>query len=140
MACTPSYALTLADALEEAGIHSAGLPLRSLILGAEPWTNEMRTEIEAKLNAHAVNIYGLSEIIGPGVSNEAVEAKDGLHIMEDHLLPEIIDPDTAEPLPDGQVGELVLTTLTKEAMPVWIAWKFKWRRILVRPSLSADLR
>jgi phenylacetate-CoA ligase len=118
MACTPSYALTLADALEEAGVHSADLPVRSFILGAEPWTDEMRTEIEAKLNAHAVNIYGLSEIIGPGVSNESVEAKNGLHIMEDHFLPEIINPDTDEPLPDGQVGELVLTTLTKKAMPV----------------------
>jgi phenylacetate-CoA ligase len=118
MACTPSYALTLADALEEAGVNPRDLPVRSLILGAEPWTEAMRLEIEAKLHAHAVNIYGLSEIIGPGVSNESVEAKDGLHIMEDHFLPEIINPDTGEPLPDGQVGELVFTTLTKEAMPV----------------------
>ena len=118
MACTPSYALTLADALAEAGVNTADLPVRSFILGAEPWTDEMRTEIETKLHADAVNIYGLSEIIGPGVSNEAVEAKNGLHIMEDHFLPEIINPDTGEPLPDRQVGELVFTTLTKEAMPV----------------------
>ena len=118
MACTPSYALALADALAEAGVNPADLPVRSFILGAEPWTDAMRSEIEAKLHAHAVNIYGLSEIIGPGVSNESVEAKDGLHIMEDHFLPEIINPDTGEPLPDGQVGELVFTTLTKEAMPV----------------------
>ncbi|MCB8945222.1 MAG: phenylacetate--CoA ligase [Ardenticatenaceae bacterium] len=118
MACTPSYALTLADALEEAGVNLTNLPVRSFILGAEPWTDEMRTEIEAKLHAHAVNIYGLSEIIGPGVSNESVKAKNGLHIMEDHFLPEIVDPNSGDPLPDGQVGELTFTTLTKEAMPV----------------------
>ena len=118
MACTPSYALALADVLVEAGLNPADLPVRSFILGAEPWTDEMRTEIEAKLHAHAVNIYGLSEIIGPGVANESVEAKNGLHIMEDHFLAEIINPDTGEALPDGQVGELVFTTLTKEAMPV----------------------
>ena len=85
MACTPSYALTLADAIINAGIDPKDLPVRSFILGAEPWTEEMRTEIEAKLNANAVNIYGLSEIIGPGVSNECVEAKDGMHIMEDQF-------------------------------------------------------
>ena len=118
MACTPSYALSLSDKLWEAGINPADLPVRCFILGAEPWTDEMRSEIEAKIHAHAVNIYGLSEIIGPGVSNESVEAKNGLHIMEDHFLPEILDPETGEPLPDGQVGELVFTTLTKEAMPV----------------------
>ncbi len=118
MACTPSYALTLADALENAGISAADLPVRAFILGAEPWSETMRTEIEAKLHAHAVNIYGLSEIIGPGVSNECVEAKDGLHIMEDHFLPEIVHPETGEVLPDGEVGELTFTTLTKEAMPL----------------------
>jgi len=118
MACTPSYALTLADALLESGTDPADLPARSFILGAEPWTDAMREEIEAKLHVDAVNIYGLSEIIGPGVSNECVEAKDGMHIMEDHFLAEIIDPESGEQLPDGQVGELVFTTLTKQAMPL----------------------
>ena len=118
MACTPSYALTLADSLQEAGVDPADLPVRSFILGAEPWTEGMRQEVEAKLHADAVNIYGLSEIIGPGVSNECVEAKDGMHIMEDHFLPEIINPDTGEAMVDGAVGELVFTTLTKQAMPL----------------------
>ncbi len=118
MACTPSYALTLADALVDAGVDPAQLPVRSFILGAEPWTEEMRQEVEAKLHVDAVNIYGLSEIIGPGVSNECVEAKDGMHIMEDHFLAEIIDPETGAPLPDGDVGELVFTTLTKQATPL----------------------
>ncbi len=118
MACTPSYALTLADALVNAGVDVEQLKVRSFILGAEPWSAEMRTEIEAVLHADAVNIYGLSEIIGPGVSNECVEAKDGLHIMEDHFLPEIIEPQTGKVLPAGSVGELVLTTLTKQALPL----------------------
>ncbi|MCP4363617.1 MAG: phenylacetate--CoA ligase [Chloroflexi bacterium] len=118
MACTPSYALTLADSLVEAGVNPADLPVRTFILGAEPWTDEMRTEIEARLCADAINIYGLSEIIGPGVSGECVEMKDGMHIMEDHFLPEIIDPDTGETVPDGTVGELLFTTLTKQAMPL----------------------
>ena len=118
MACTPSYALTLADALLDAGVDPQELPVRSFILGAEPWTEEMRREIEGKLHAHAVNIYGLSEIIGPGVSNECVEAKDGAHLMEDHFLAEIVDPKSGQPLAEGDVGELVITTLTKEAMPL----------------------
>jgi phenylacetate-CoA ligase len=118
MACTPSYALALADKLQEVSIDPADLPVRSFILGAEPWTEEMRQEIEVKLHADAVNIYGLTEIIGPGVSNECVEAKDGMHIMEDHFLPEIINPDTDEPVADGEVGELVFTTLTKQAIPL----------------------
>jgi phenylacetate-CoA ligase len=118
MACTPSYALTLADKLLAAGINPADLPVRVFILGAEPWTDEMRLEIEGKLQADAVNIYGLSEIIGPGVSNECVEAKSGMHLMEDHFLAEIIDPESGERLPDGRVGELVFTTLTKQAMPL----------------------
>jgi len=118
MACTPSYALSLADALIASGVDPADLPVRSFILGAEPWTEEMRAEVEAKLHAHAVNIYGLSEIIGPGVSNECVEAKDGMHLMEDHFLCEIIDPETGELVADGDVGELVITTLTKEAIPL----------------------
>jgi len=118
MACTPSYALTLADALLDEGINPADLPVRSFILGAEPWTDAMREEVEAKLSVDAVNIYGLSEIIGPGVSNECVEAKDGMHIMEDHFLAEIINPESGEQLADGEVGELVFTTLTKQAMPL----------------------
>ncbi len=118
MACTPSYALTLADALNGDGVDPADLPVRSFILGAEPWTEVMREEIEAKLHAHAVNIYGLSEILGPGVSNECIEAKDGMHLMEDHFLCEIIDPETGEPVAEGEVGELVITTLTKEAIPL----------------------
>ncbi len=118
MACTPSYALTLADRLLEAGVDPQDLKVRVFILGAEPWTEEMRQELEAKLHVDAVNIYGLSEIIGPGVSNECVEAKDGMHIMEDHFLPEVIDPQTGQPLPEGQVGELVFTTLTKQALPL----------------------
>jgi phenylacetate-CoA ligase len=118
MACTPSYALTLADALLAEGIDTADLPIRSFILGAEPWTPAMRTQLEAKLNAHAVNIYGLSEVIGPGVSNECIEAKDGSHIFEDHFIVEVVDPETGNPLAEGEVGELVFTTLTKEAMPI----------------------
>jgi phenylacetate-CoA ligase len=118
MACTPSYALALADELLQSGVDPRTLALRALILGAEPWTDEMRQEIERKLGAHAVNIYGLSEVIGPGVSNECVEGKSGMHIAEDHFLTEVINPETGEPVPDGEVGEIVFTTLTKEAMPL----------------------
>ncbi len=116
--CTPSYALYLFEAAQEAGIDFAGLPLRVGIFGAEPWTEEMRKEIESKLQIKAIDIYGLSEIMGPGVAIECVEAQSGLHIQEDHFLAEIIDPDTGEPLPPGSTGELVLTTLTKEAQPL----------------------
>lgn len=118
MACTPSYALTLADALLEQGIDPDDLAVRVFILGAEPWTEGMRQELEAKLKVHAVNIYGLSEIIGPGVSNECVEAKDGAHVFEDHFLVEVLDPVTETAVPDGEIGELVFTTLTKKAMPL----------------------
>ncbi len=95
-----------------------GLPLRIGIFGAEPWTEEMRFDIERKMGIDALNIYGLSEIMGPGVSQECIEAKQGMHIFEDHFLPEIIDPATGEPLPHGEEGELVLTTLTKEGVPL----------------------
>ncbi|MEM7348297.1 MAG: phenylacetate--CoA ligase, partial [Chloroflexota bacterium] len=98
--CTPSYALTIADALQEAGIDPASLKLKSLVLGAEPWTEAMRQEIETRLKVDAVNIYGLSEVMGPGVANESVEAKDGAHIFEDHFMVEVLDPDTGEALPD----------------------------------------
>ncbi|EMG37595.1 phenylacetate-CoA ligase [Desulfocurvibacter africanus PCS] len=116
--CTPSYALYLFEAAQEAGIDFASLPLKVGIFGAEPWTEEMRKEIESKLQIKAIDIYGLSEIMGPGVAIECVEAQSGLHIQEDHFLAEIIDPDTGEQLPPGSTGELVLTTLTKEAQPL----------------------
>ena len=115
---TPSYMLAIADEVERMGLDPKALSLRLGIFGAEPWTNEMRTAIEARMNIDAVDIYGLSEVMGPGVANECVETKDGPTIWEDHFYPEIIDPDTGEPLPDGQEGELVFTSLTKEALPI----------------------
>lgn len=118
MTCTPSYALYLQEAAKEAGIDIRELPLRVGVFGAEPWTEEMRAEIERKLGITAVNVYGLSEVMGPGVAQECAEAKCGMHIFEDHFLPEIIDPVTGETLPPGNTGELVLTTLTKEAIPL----------------------
>ena len=116
--CTPTYLLTIADALEDAGIDPRGTSLRTAVLGAEPWSNEMRRELEERLDIDAVDIYGLSEVMGPGVGNECVETKDGPHIWEDHFLPEVIDPETGEPVADGEYGELVFTSLTKEAFPV----------------------
>lgn len=118
IACTPSYALTLAEAMRARGIDQRSTSLRVGILGAEPWTEEMRAEIEESLNIQAVDIYGLSEIIGPGVSCESVASKTGAHICEDHFLPEIIDPGSGEPLPWGEQGELVFTCISKEAMPL----------------------
>lgn len=117
LACTPSYALYLAEALEKAGLSKKDIFLRVGIFGAEPWTENMRREIEDRLGINGYNIYGLSEIIGPGVAHEC-ECKNGSHIAEDHFYPEIISPDTLEPLPRGQVGEMVFTTLTKEGMPL----------------------
>ncbi len=117
LTCTPSYATYLLEVLQESGVDAASLPLRVGIFGAEPWTLEMKAKIEEGLGIKAFDIYGLSEIIGPGVSI-ACHAGDMLHIAEDHFLPEIIDPDTLEPLPEGQTGELVFTTITKEAMPL----------------------
>ncbi len=116
--CTPSYALTLAELLAERGRDAS---MQVGILGAEPWTESMRTAIEAQLGMIAVNIYGLSEVIGPGVSCETAH-RDGLVIMEDHFLPEVVDPETGERLPDGEVGVLVLTSLTKQAFPVLRYW------------------
>jgi phenylacetate-CoA ligase len=118
LTCTPSYALIIGEIMEAEGVFPADLDLRFGVFGAEPWTEEMRLEIERRLGIHAVDIYGLSEIIGPGVACECVEARDGLHVQEDHFLIEIVDPNTGETLPDGHYGELVFTTLTKEAMPV----------------------
>jgi phenylacetate-CoA ligase len=115
---TPSYMLALADGFEKSGIDPSSTSLEIGIHGAEPWTEEMRREIEERFNIDAVDIYGLSEVIGPGVGQEAVMTKDGPHIWEDHFYPEIIDPDTGEVLEDGQEGELVFTSLTKEAFPI----------------------
>jgi phenylacetate-CoA ligase len=116
--CTPSYALYLYEAARAAGIDIRELPLRIGVFGAEPWTEEMRAEIERKLGISALNIYGLSEVMGPGVAQECAESKSGMHIWEDHFLPEIINPVTGESLPAGSAGELVITTLTKEGIPL----------------------
>ena len=118
LTCTPSYALYLYDAARDQGVDIRELPLRVGVFGAEPWTEEMRAEIERKLGITAVNVYGLSEVMGPGVAQECAVAKCGMHIWEDHFLPEIIDPVTGDVLPAGARGELVLTTLTKEAVPL----------------------
>ena len=118
LCCTPSYALHLYDAGLEIGINIKDLPLRLGVFGAEPWTEEMRREIEDKLGITATNIYGLSEIMGPGVSQSCAKEQHGMHIWEDHFLPEIIDPATGEVLPEGSTGELVITTLTKQGIPL----------------------
>ncbi|MGW1785864.1 phenylacetate--CoA ligase PaaK [Streptomyces sp. NPDC002143] len=115
---TPSYMLTLLDEFERQGVDPRATSLRVGIFGAEPWTERMRQEIEERFAIDAVDIYGLSEVIGPGVAQECVETKDGLHIWEDHFYPEVVDPITGEVLPEGEEGELVFTSLTKEAMPV----------------------
>ena len=115
---TPSYMLAILDEFKRQGLDPRASSLKIGIFGAEPWTNAMRAEIEAGFDMDAVDIFGLSEVIGPGVANECIETKDGLHIWEDHFYPEIIDPDTGAVLPDGSMGELVFTSLTKEGMPV----------------------
>ncbi|WP_055711989.1 phenylacetate--CoA ligase PaaK [Streptomyces torulosus] len=115
---TPSYMLTLLDEFERQGVDPRASSLKVGIFGAEPWTEEMRREIEERMDIHAVDIYGLSEVMGPGVAQECVETKDGLHVWEDHFLPEVVDPLTGESLADGTEGELVFTSLTKEALPV----------------------
>ena len=117
IACTPSYALFLAEVMKEMGIAPESLKLRVGIFGAEPWSENMRKEIEAKLKIKAIDIYGLSEVIGPGVSCEC-EHQCGMHIMEDHFIPEIIHPETLEPVGQGEIGELVFSTVTKEGMPI----------------------
>jgi len=116
--CTPSYALNLAEVMAEEGVDPGKLKLKCGIFGAEPWSESMRKEIERKLKIAALDIYGLSEVIGPGVSCECIEEKHGLHVFEDHFIPEIIDPKTGKVLPYGEVGELVFTTVTKEAFPL----------------------
>ena len=115
---TPSYLVAIADEFERQGIDPRSTSLKSGIFGAEPWTNAMRAEIETRFDMHGVDIYGLSEVMGPGVANEAVEEKDGLYIWEDHFLPEIIDPESGAVQADGSEGELVFTSLTKEALPI----------------------
>ncbi|HEX6365652.1 MAG TPA: phenylacetate--CoA ligase PaaK [Agromyces sp.] len=116
--CTPSYLLTIADAMVSAGIHPHSTSLKVGVLGAEPWTNELRRELQQRLGIDALDIYGLSEVMGPGVGNECLETKDGPHIWEDHFLPEVVDDETLQRVPDGTMGELVFTSLTKEAFPV----------------------
>ena len=111
---TPSYMLAILDEFRRLGSDPRATSLKVGIFGAEPWTNAMRAEIEQAFDMHAVDIYGLSEVIGPGVANECVETKDGLHIWEDHFYPEIVDPVTGKVLPDGELGELVFTSLTKD--------------------------
>ncbi|MFD0524890.1 phenylacetate--CoA ligase PaaK [Paractinoplanes durhamensis] len=115
---TPSYLLAIVDEMERQGIDPRATSLQIGIFGAEPWTQDLRREIEERLDMHALDIYGLSEVMGPGVANECIETKDGPHVWEDHFYPEIIDPQTGDVLPDGEVGELVFTSLTKQAMPV----------------------
>jgi phenylacetate-CoA ligase len=115
--CTPSYALYIAEVLNEMGIDPASLKLRTGILGAEPWSENMRKEIEQKLKIKALDIYGLSEIVGPGVSCECTQ-QAGMHVNEDHFYPEIIDPETLKPMPPGEVGELVFSTISKEGIPL----------------------
>ena len=118
LTCTPSYSLFMAEAAHEEGIDFRSLKLRVGIFGAEPWSEVMRTEIEEKLNLSAIDIYGLSEIMGPGVAIECIQGKHGLHIWEDHFIPEIIDPDTGQRLEEGERGELVITTITKQGIPL----------------------
>ncbi len=115
---TPSYALNLAEVMAEEGVDPSTLKLKCGLFGAEPWSEAMRKEIEKKLHINAIDIYGLSEVIGPGVASECLEEKHGLHVFEDHFIPEIIDPETGKALPYGELGELVFTTITKEAFPV----------------------
>jgi phenylacetate-CoA ligase len=136
---TPSYLLTIAEAFEREGLDPRQSSLRTAICGAEPWTEAMRQEIEARWNLDALDIYGLSEVMGPGVAQECVETKDGATIWEDHFYPEIIDPITGAVLPDGERGELVLTTLTKEGMPV-IRYRTRDLTALLPPTARPGMR
>jgi phenylacetate-CoA ligase len=136
---TPSYMLTIAEEFERRGLDARGCSLNVGIFGAEPWTGAMRDAIEQRMGIDAVDIYGLSEVMGPGVASECVETKDGLCLMEDHFYPEIIDPETGEVLPDGVEGELVLTSLTKEAFPV-IRYRTRDRTRLLPPTARSFRR
>lgn len=136
ISCTPSYAQTLAEEFRRRGIEPQDISLKYGILGAEPWTETIRHDAEVGLGIDATNIYGLSEIIGPGVANEAVEEKNGSYIWEDHFYPEIVDPESGEPLPDGKEGVLVITTLTKEALPLLRYWTGDISSIDREPGVS----
>jgi phenylacetate-CoA ligase len=136
---TPSYMLAIADEMERQGVDAHGTSLRVGIFGAEPWTNEMRRSIEERLAIDAIDLYGLSEVIGPGVAQECIETKDGLTIWEDHFYPEVIDPQSGEPLAEGEKGELVLTSLTKEALPV-IRYRTRDLTRLLPPSARSMRR
>ena len=122
IACTPSYAMTLASAFAERGVAPSDISLQLAVVGAEPWTERMREEIDTGLGVRCTNIFGLSEVIGPGVSCECVEERAGSHVNEDHFLPEVVDPESGEPLSEGEEGVLVITTLTKEALPLVRYW------------------
>ena len=122
IACTPSYALTLVQEFEQRGIGPDEISLRFAVVGAEPWTEAMRAEIDRGLGVEASNAYGLSEVIGPGVSCECIEERNGSHVHEDHFLPEVVDPESGEQLPEGEVGVLVFTALTKQALPLIRYW------------------
>jgi phenylacetate-CoA ligase len=135
---TPSYMLALLDEMERQGLEAARCSLRYGIFGAEPWTNQMRAEMEARAGLDATDIYGLSEVMGPGVAQECVETKDGLHIWEDHFYPEVIEPASGRVLPDGELGELVLTSLTRQAMPVI---RYRTRDLTrLRPGTARPMR
>lgn len=135
---TPSYMLNILDAYRAAGLDPRETSLKVGIFGAEPWTNAMREEVENAFDMHAVDIYGLSEVMGPGVANECVETKDGLHIWEDHFYPEVINPDAATVRPDGELGELVFTSLTKEAFPII---RYRTRDLTtLRPGTARSMR
>jgi len=139
LCATPSYALNIAEALERDSIDPRMLKLELGLFGAEPWTEQMRGEIERRLGLTAINMYGLSEIVGPGVSGECREVRNGSHVHEDHFLPEIIDPETGEVLPDGSEGELVFTSLTKEALPI-IRYRTRDLTRLLPPTARAFRR
>lgn len=131
--CTPSYALNLADVMKDMQVDPSSLKLRVGLFGAEPWSENMREEIQKRLNLKAIDIFGLSEVMGPGVASECIEEQHGLHVFEDYFIPEIVDPKTMEPMPVGELGELVFTTLTKEAFPV-IRYRTKdLSRLIARP-------
>ena len=136
ISCTPSYAQTLAEEFRRRNIDPQDISLKYGILGAEPWTETIRRDAEAGLGIQATNIYGLSEIIGPGVANEAVEEKNGSYIWEDHFYPEIVDPESGEPVPDGTDGVLVITTLTKEALPLLRYWTGDITSLTREPGVS----
>jgi phenylacetate-CoA ligase len=136
---TPSYMLAIADEMERQGIEPRSCSLRVGIFGAEPWTDAMRKSIESRVGLDAIDIYGLSEVIGPGVAQECIETKDGLTVWEDHFYPEIVDPQTGNRLPDGEKGELVFTSLTKEALPV-IRYRTRDLTRLLPPSARSMRR